>query len=78
MKNAFLPDGHWRLMLDKSTQQRKVELWISVRVRHAAELSAAGLLGGMMIRLRMRREFNREWKQVAPSPHALYIGRTSC
>ena len=74
MKNPIVSDGHLRWLLDKSVEARRRELWQTIFARNAAKYSRAGLLGKIALRSRMNREYRREWKKIAPSPHALYFG----
>ena len=71
-RNTFVSDGAWRLMMDKTFLARQAELKKSIRARYSAELSSAGIMGRFAIRYRVHREFNQEWKKIAPSIYALY------
>jgi hypothetical protein len=59
-------------MLDKTFQARQAGLKNSIRAKYSAELSSAGTVGRLVIQYRIHREFNREWKTIAPSIYALY------
>jgi hypothetical protein len=72
MNQSFVSDGAFRLMLDKTFQARQAELKNSIHAKYAAELSVASMIGKFIIHYRVQREFNREWKKLAPSFHALY------
>jgi hypothetical protein len=76
MKISIVSSGKERLLLEKSFKARKTELQRAIREKHAAEYSRAGLWQKLTLRWRMNREFRREWKQIAPSAHALYLAAT--
>lgn len=71
-KERFIVDGREQLMKSKEYQAARADVIAAVRARYAEPLASAGILRGLVLRLRMKREIARELDQLAP-PDALYL-----
>jgi hypothetical protein len=67
MKISFVAGGALRLRL----QERKEALRKSIQARNAGEAAGTNWFQKLRIRLKIRREFQNEWKQIRPSAYAL-------
>jgi hypothetical protein len=72
MKSRIVEDGESRLGQTPEVQPRLHELRDSIRVRDAAELSKAGFIRRLTIRLLIAVEFRRERTKIELSPSSLY------
>lgn len=68
----FVADGYERLTKSPEFRAARAEVIASVEARYAEHLAGAGVLRGLMLRLRMRREIAQELSKIAP-PDALYF-----
>lgn len=75
MKHQFVSDGAQRLQGRPEFQARLRELRQTIRARHAAELSEAGLLGKLLLHWQIAVEFRRERRKLVPSAQSLYSNR---
>jgi hypothetical protein len=75
IKSQFVADGESRLRQTPEFQARLRELRESICARYAAELSGAGLVRRLTIRMRIAIEFRRERRKIEPSPLSLYSKR---
>ena len=72
MGSRIVSDGGFRLVAHKDFKMRRAMLWRIIREKHALELSSANPFVKGAAWFRARREFNREWAKVSPSPHSLF------
>ena len=72
MNPTIVADGAWRRRHSPEFQARLRELREGVHAQHVAEWARAGLVGRLVLRWRMYREFRRECRKLEPSPGSLY------
>lgn len=73
--NRFMADGRERLEQSEGYRAARAEIIAAVRARYAESLARAGILRGLVLHLRMKREVARELAEIAP-PDALYLHGT--
>ena len=70
--DRFVADGYERLTKSREFRAARSAVIASVQARYADQLSVAGIVGRLVLRLRMRREIAQELDKLAP-PDALYF-----
>ncbi|MCI0540163.1 MAG: hypothetical protein L0Z50_33575 [Verrucomicrobiales bacterium] len=74
MKTSIVADGPRRFATSKEYQARCRELQQSIAARYAARFAEAGFFQRLRLRYLRHREFLRELRVIAPSPHSLWFG----
>jgi hypothetical protein len=72
MKQSIVSDGSYRLATNNDFRLRRAALWRAISEKYARELAAANPLARYAAWYRARREFNREWAKLSPSPGSLF------
>jgi hypothetical protein len=75
VETQFVADGESRLRQTPEFKARLRELRKSICARYAAELSGAGLVRRLIVRMRIAIEFRSERRKIEPSPSSLYSRR---
>lgn len=71
MSHSIICGGPKRFERHPDFKARLKQLRASVEARHASELAAASFWGRIALRWRIRTEYRREAKQLAPSRYSL-------
>lgn len=72
MKPGILAGGESVLLGSDGFRKKLRELRDNIEARYAPELRTASFIGRIRLRWRIRTEYHREQRRIAPSPQSLY------